>query len=84
MAALAYRQGEPVIDSFLWPSEAKDRAPEFKAEPGFQVAHWKPRTVFAAELLGGPALVSGIHARHVALAPMPIRAVAAAVHAPAR
>jgi anti-sigma factor RsiW len=40
VAALAYRQREHVINSFLWPTEAQDRAPEFEAERGFQVAHW--------------------------------------------
>lgn len=38
--------------------------------------------VFAAELLGGLALVLGLYARQVALALVPIMAVAAWVHAP--
>ncbi len=38
--------------------------------------------VFAAELLGGLALVLGIYARQVALALVPVMAVAAWVHAP--
>ncbi len=40
VAALAYRQGQHVVNSFLWPTEAKDRAPSFGAARGFQVAHW--------------------------------------------
>jgi putative oxidoreductase len=38
--------------------------------------------VFAAELLGGLALVFGVYARQVALGLVPIMAVAAWVHAP--
>jgi putative oxidoreductase len=38
--------------------------------------------VFAAELLGGVALVLGVYARQVALALVPIMAVAAWVHLP--
>jgi len=38
--------------------------------------------VFAAELLGGVALVVGVYARQVALALVPVMAVAAWVHAP--
>ena len=40
VAALAYRQGEHVVNSFLWPTDAKDRRAEFSAERGFQIAHW--------------------------------------------
>lgn len=39
-AALVYRQGGHVLNSFLWPSRDKDRAPEFKTERGFRIAHW--------------------------------------------
>lgn len=38
--------------------------------------------VFAAELLGGTALVLGVYARQVALALVPVMAVAAWVHVP--
>jgi putative oxidoreductase len=38
--------------------------------------------VFIAELLGGTALVVGVYARQVALALVPVMAVAAWVHAP--
>lgn len=38
--------------------------------------------VFAAELIGGAALVLGVYARQVALGLVPIMAVAAWVHAP--
>jgi anti-sigma factor RsiW len=40
VAALAYRQGEHVVNSFVWPSAARDSKPEFSAARGFQTAHW--------------------------------------------
>ena len=40
VAALVYRQGEHVVNSFVWPSSAKDSKPEFSQERGFQTAHW--------------------------------------------
>jgi anti-sigma factor RsiW len=40
VAALAYRQGQHVVNSFLWPANDRDRAPSFIAVRGFQVAHW--------------------------------------------
>jgi len=43
---------------------------------------WLAYPVFAAELVGGAALVLGVYARQVALGLVPIMAVAAWVHAP--
>jgi len=40
VAALVYRQGAHVVNSFVWPSAAKDGMPEFSAARGFQIAHW--------------------------------------------
>jgi len=41
VAALVYRQGEHVVNSFVWPdSGGSDSAPEFSSERGFRVAHW--------------------------------------------
>lgn len=41
VAALVYRQGEHVVNSFVWPdSGGSDSAPEFASERGFLVAHW--------------------------------------------
>jgi anti-sigma factor RsiW len=40
VAALAYRQGEHVVNSFVWPGSARDSKPEFLQERGFQTAHW--------------------------------------------
>jgi anti-sigma factor RsiW len=40
VAALVYRQGEHVVNSFVWPSAAKDSKPDFSAARGFQTAHW--------------------------------------------
>ena len=40
VAALVYRQGEHVVNSFVWPTNAADGAAVFAAERGFQIAHW--------------------------------------------
>jgi len=40
VAALVYKQGEHVVDSFVWPSTALDRGPSFSAERGYRTAHW--------------------------------------------
>jgi anti-sigma factor RsiW len=41
VAALVYRQGEHVVNSFVWPDTAGgDTAPEFALERGFRIAHW--------------------------------------------
>jgi anti-sigma factor RsiW len=40
VAALAYRQGQHVVNAYLWPSDAKDGAVVFSAQRGFQIAHW--------------------------------------------
>jgi anti-sigma factor RsiW len=40
VAALAYQQGQHVVNSFLWPNDGKDRPVAFSAERGFQIAHW--------------------------------------------
>lgn len=40
VAALVYRQGEHVVDSFVWPSEAHDSKPTFSTERGYLTAHW--------------------------------------------
>jgi anti-sigma factor RsiW len=40
VAALVYRQGAHVVNSFVWPSGSADSAPKFAAERGFQIAHW--------------------------------------------
>jgi anti-sigma factor RsiW len=40
VAALVYRQGEHVVNSFVWPSEAADSQPRFSAERGYLTAHW--------------------------------------------
>jgi anti-sigma factor RsiW len=43
VAVLAYQQGRHVVNSYLWPSDGRDRSPEFSAERGFQIAHWSRR-----------------------------------------
>jgi anti-sigma factor RsiW len=40
VAALVYRQGEHVVNSFVWPTTGKDSKPELSLERGFQTAHW--------------------------------------------
>jgi anti-sigma factor RsiW len=40
VAALVYRQGDHVVNSFVWPTSEKDSKPELAQERGFQTAHW--------------------------------------------
>jgi len=40
IAALVYRQGQHIVNSFVWPSAGKDSKAEFSEERGFQTAHW--------------------------------------------
>lgn len=40
VAALVYRQGPHVVNSFVWPSGEADSTPTFSVDRGFQVAHW--------------------------------------------
>lgn len=40
VAALVYRQGAHVVNSFVWPGPAADRSPSFATQRGFQLAHW--------------------------------------------
>jgi len=40
VAALVYRQGEHIVNAFVWPGTGADRQAEFGTERGFQIAHW--------------------------------------------
>jgi anti-sigma factor RsiW len=40
VAALVYKQGEHVVNSFVWPSTAPESKPRFAVERGFLTAHW--------------------------------------------
>ncbi|HEX6704076.1 MAG TPA: anti-sigma factor [Albitalea sp.] len=40
VAALVYKQGEHVVNSFVWPGTASESKPSFAAERGYLTAHW--------------------------------------------
>ncbi|HEX4234030.1 MAG TPA: anti-sigma factor [Caldimonas sp.] len=40
VAALVYRQGEHIVNSFIWPDTGGDSKPVLASERGFLVAHW--------------------------------------------
>jgi anti-sigma factor RsiW len=40
VAALVYRKGGHVVDEFVWPSTAGDKAPSYSIDRGYQIAHW--------------------------------------------
>lgn len=40
VAALVYREGAHIVDSFVWPAHAADSDVDFSADRGFQIAHW--------------------------------------------
>lgn len=40
VAALVYKQGPHIVDSFVWPTPASDGRPDFSQEKGFRTAHW--------------------------------------------
>ena len=40
VAALVYKQGPHVVNSFIWPTKAADAKPAFSQEKGFRTAHW--------------------------------------------
>jgi anti-sigma factor RsiW len=40
VAALVYKQGEHIVNSFVWPSTASDSKPSFSAQNGYLTAHW--------------------------------------------
>ena len=40
VAALVYKQGEHVVDSFVWPGKAPDSEPSYAAERGYLTARW--------------------------------------------
>ena len=40
VAALVYRQGEHIVNAFVWPGTKSDNKVQFSAERGFQTAHW--------------------------------------------
>jgi anti-sigma factor RsiW len=40
VAALVYRQGEHVVNSFIWPGEVSDSKPRLSSDRGYLTAHW--------------------------------------------
>ena len=40
VAVLVYKQGNHIVDHYIWPSEAADRAPRISMVKGFRVAEW--------------------------------------------
>jgi anti-sigma factor RsiW len=40
VAALVYRQGQHVVNSFVWPGSAAEGEPRFATERGYRTAHW--------------------------------------------
>lgn len=41
VAALVYKQGEHVVNSFIWPGKGPDSAPGYSMVRGFRTAHWR-------------------------------------------
>jgi len=40
VAALVYKQGEHIVNSFVWPTTGGDSTPNFAEQRGFRTAHW--------------------------------------------
>ena len=40
VAALVYRQGQHIVNSYVWPATASDSSPRYTSERGYQTAHW--------------------------------------------
>jgi anti-sigma factor RsiW len=40
VATLVYKQGEHVVNAFVWPTSASDSSADFSTQRGYQVAHW--------------------------------------------
>jgi len=40
VAAIVFRQGQHIVNSFVWPSKGGDRQPSFSSQQGFLTAHW--------------------------------------------
>ena len=40
VAALVYRQGQHLVNAFVWPDSGGDSRPSFASERGFLIAHW--------------------------------------------
>jgi anti-sigma factor RsiW len=40
VAALVYKKGEHIVNSFIWPTSGSDSTPRFSQDRGFRTAHW--------------------------------------------
>ena len=40
VAALVYKQGEHVVNSFVWPDKGSNNSPTYSIDRGFRLAHW--------------------------------------------
>jgi anti-sigma factor RsiW len=40
VAALVYKQGEHIVNSFIWPAADSDSTPSLSEDRGFRTAHW--------------------------------------------
>jgi anti-sigma factor RsiW len=40
VAALVYRQGQHLVNTFIWPSSSGDSQAAFSSDRGYQIAHW--------------------------------------------
>ncbi len=40
VAALVYRQGQHIVNAFVWPGSSADSRPSFASQRGYRTAHW--------------------------------------------
>ncbi|CAN5470836.1 anti-sigma factor [soil metagenome] len=43
VAALVYRQGQHIVNAFVWPGSSADSRPSFALQRGYRTAHWSAR-----------------------------------------
>jgi anti-sigma factor RsiW len=40
VAVLVYKQGQHLVDHYIWPADAADRTPQVTTVKGFRIAQW--------------------------------------------